>query len=354
MNALIATMLVVVFFDGARTLLECIYFGAMNSSTAGWLPQDFYDVLSQPHMILYPKIVNLVSALIIIGVLIYRWFPQLTEEIQRQQRVEELYNELQEAHEELQRTQDSRNALTHMIVHDMRTPLTSVITGLQTVQMVMDEPELARELTDSALMGANQLLLMVNDLLDIGKMEEGEMTLNQEDVEPEVIVQKAFALVEALVRERNIELISDSTFLESADYEVHVDKELTRRVLVNLIGNAIKYTPDGGKITVQTSLSEEQMLTISVIDNGPGIAPAHQKRIFDKFYQIESGANRRRNATGLGLTFCKMAVEAMGGKIGVSSEVGKGSRFWFTVPRVISEQSPTEHLMEKELELFPD
>src|SRR5579859_4785923 len=145
LNTMIGTMLVVVFLDGARTLLESIYFGTWYTSKAGLLPHFLYERLEEPRNILIPKFINLLAALTIISVLVRRWFPALATEVAQQQQTERLYVELQEAHEELQAAHEARDALAHMIVHDMRTPLTSVITGLQTVQVAETESPLTAE-----------------------------------------------------------------------------------------------------------------------------------------------------------------------------------------------------------------
>lgn len=112
---------------------------------------------------------------------------------------------------------------------------------------------------------------------------------------------------------------------------VVADSEIISRVVQNLLANAIKFTPDGGLIRLGIEPAGE-LVRVSVIDNGPGIAPEYRKKIFEKFGQVESRAGRQRNSTGLGLTFCKLAVEAHGGNIGVDGEEGKGSSFWFELP----------------------
>lgn len=331
LSPIVGIMLVVVFIDGARTLLENIYFGTWFTARTNLIPSTLYETLAEPQFVLIPKLLNLMSALTILVVLVRKWFPEMKADIGRQREVQQLYSELQEAHDELKEAQEARDALTHMIVHDMRTPLTNVITGLQTVQQLEETSELGEEMVDGALNGANRLLIMVNDLLDIGKMESGEMTLDREQFPVHKVVEDATALVDALIREKNLTLRYETDLQDGAD-RVEADREKTRRVLVNLLGNAIKFTPDGGTITIRAEPSADNAIALSVTDTGPGIAPEHQAKIFEKFYQVEPGAKGKTAATGLGLAFCKMAVEAQGGHIGVESEPGKGSRFWFTLP----------------------
>nr|CAA9293448.1 hypothetical protein AVDCRST_MAG63-4549 [uncultured Armatimonadetes bacterium] len=331
LSPMVGTMLVVVFLDGARTLLESVYFGTWYTARTGLIPRFLYDLLSEPRYVLVPKVLNLLAALMIIGVLVRRWFPDLAAEMERQQRTEQLYAELQTAHDELQAAQESRDALTHMIVHDMRTPLTSVITGLQTVQQVGEDPALREEFVEGALVGANRLLGMVNNLLDISKMESGQMVLNQDAFPVSEAIREAADTVEALTREKGITLRLELG-PGGEDARVCADREIVRRVLVNLIGNALKFTPEGGSIAVRSEPGPGGVVCVSVTDTGPGIAPEHQARIFDKFYQVQPGAVGGVASTGLGLSFCRMAVEAHGGRIGVDSAPGQGSRFWFTLP----------------------
>lgn len=340
LSPMVGTMLVVVFLDGARTLLESVYFGTWYTARTGMIPHYLYDVLAEPQYVIFPKLLNLMAALMIIGVLVRRWFPNLAAEMERQRRTEQLYGELQEAHdelktthEELKSTQETRDHLTHLIVHDMRTPLTNVITGLQTVQHLEPASGLTREMLDGALTGANRLLGMVNNLLDISKLEAGETTPNRERFPVCDVMKDALASVDALALHKGLTLRRESAFVGKENGGVvEADRDMTRRVLVNLLGNAIKFTPCGGTIVLRAEPESADMVRVSVSDTGPGIAPEHQARIFDKFYQVQPGTKGGAAATGLGLTFCKMAVEAEGGKIGVESAPGQGSRFWFTLP----------------------
>lgn len=222
-----------------------------------------------------------------------------------------------------------RDDLTHMIVHDLRTPLTSVIGGLQTILDTEFDEEITKEFVPLALSSSNTLLEMVNTLLDISKFEGGEMTLNRTPVDFGEVARVALEQVEGLARTRNQELLSD---LAPNCGEVSADRELLRRVVVNLLGNAIKFTQDGGTIRLGSHCDPEG-LTFSVADNGPGIPAEFHQRIFEKFGQVESRKAGRKNSTGLGLTLCKMVAEAHGGRIWLESEVGKGTTFFVWIPR---------------------
>lgn len=331
-SPIIGTLLVVVILDGVRTLFESLYFGTQYTARTGLIPYSLDVLLAEPQFIVVPKVFNLLAALIIIGVLLRRWFPAVATEIERQQHTERLCGELQEAHTNLQAAQMARDALMHMVVHDMRTPLTNIITGLQTVELEESGSPMIPELVDGALIGADRLLGMVNELLDISKMESGEMVLVRERFPIREVMEEAVTMVEALLLDKCLTLhlhVEEATVQSGV---VEADREKIRRVLVNLLGNAIKFSPKHGTIRLSAAREAATLLRITVSDNGPGISEEDQRRIFDKFYQVQKGTGGGVASTGLGLTFCKMAVEAHGCSIGVDSTPGTGSCFWFTLP----------------------
>jgi len=245
-------------------------------------------------------------------------------------REQELYRQLQESFAKLQELEKLRNDLTHMIVHDLRTPLTSIVTGFPTIELAGDLNELQREVFDMALRGGQTLLGMINDLLDVSKMESGTMTLELAPFQVAAVVERAGQQVAALTTEKGIHLVVE--IAPEIDTCV-ADEDKLRRTLVNLLGNAVKFTPQSGTIRVGAQKTEDgSSLHFSVADSGEGIPPEAFEKIFEKFGQVESRQSGRRMSTGLGLTFCKMAVEAHGGRIWVESELGQGSTFSFIIP----------------------
>ncbi len=171
---------------------------------------------------------------------------------------------------------------------------------------------------------------MINDLLDISKMEDGSLHLEYQRIGPEVLVEQSIQQVTLLGANRGLIVIPA---LDEHPLELVADADKIRRVLVNLLGNAIKFTPDGGTITLRATYEVEQKHTLfSVQDTGEGIPAEAFDRIFEKFGQVETRKAGRKMSSGLGLTFCKMAVEAHGGTIWVQSELGRGSTFCFTIP----------------------
>ncbi|HVK01959.1 MAG TPA: response regulator [Armatimonadaceae bacterium] len=241
-----------------------------------------------------------------------------------------LFEQLRQNYARLQELERQRDDLTQMIVHDLRTPLTSVITGMQTLDVLGDLNAGQREMMDLAIGGGETLLGMINDLLDVEKLECGAMELEHAPVSADELVAAAVLQVASLAESKTLSLDS-SVAADLPPFQGDEDK--LRRVLVNLLGNAIKFTPAGGAVTADVRPGADgHSLVFSVRDTGEGIPPEAFERIFEKFGQVESRQGGRNMSTGLGLTFCKMAVEAHGGHIGVESIPGEGSIFSFTIP----------------------
>ncbi len=229
--------------------------------------------------------------------------------------------------EELDRQKDM---LTNALVHDLRQPLTAVVSGLAMVEAAPGLPEEAKEVLRIARSGGAALMGMVNDLLDVTRMEAGEPTVQLRQVEPREFVVGGTEGLRPQAMEKDIELV---VRVEDEVPEVMVDVGRLRRVVQNLVDNALKFTPAGGRVEVEARLDRAGGdLLVTVSDTGMGIPEDQQARIFDKFAVAGDRKAAGRTSTGLGLTFCKMTVEAHGGRIWVESEPGKGARFAFTVP----------------------
>jgi signal transduction histidine kinase len=259
------------------------------------------------------------------------------EQLRESRRAED-YRKAKDAAEEnykrLQELESLRDSLVHMLIHDMRTPLTSFSSGLQILEGMGDLSDVQRECLTIALNGAESLLGMVNDLLDVSKMEAGLLELKLDETDPASLVNGAICQVAHTAQLKRISLGQD---LASALPSLHADTAKLERVLVNLLGNAVQYTPQGGTVTISVLRGEDvkQMpgtLVFAVADTGRGIPEEAFEKIFEKFGQLEQREAGSPASTGLGLTFCKMAVEAHGGKIWVESELGQGSRFSFVIP----------------------
>ncbi|MGI4791635.1 MAG: PAS domain-containing sensor histidine kinase [Janthinobacterium lividum] len=242
--------------------------------------------------------------------------------------------DLQESYRRLQEVEKLRDDLKNMIVHDLRTPLTSVITGMQTLTMIGELDADQAEMVGIAISGGELLLGMINDLLEVEKMEAGSMQLDYKMLDAAVLVQSAVDQVASLVNAEKLTVVQQ---IAAGLPPFRGDETKLRRVLVNLLGNAIKFTPTGGTLTITAELDtagldvDQHLFLFSVRDTGEGIPTEAFGHIFEKFGQVASRHGGRTMSTGLGLTFCKLAVEAHGGQISVESTAGAGSTFRFTV-----------------------
>ena len=236
--------------------------------------------------------------------------------------------ELAAGYERLRKLEQLRDSLTQMVVHDMRTPLTSFLTGLETLLELGPLNEGQRECLDMAVQGGETLLTMINDVLDVNKLEEGAVPLHRALLSVRELLHEALAQVESLAHAKGVVL---SAHPEEGLPEIQADRDKLCRTLVNLLGNAVKFTPRNGQVSITASIVLGE-LRISVADTGEGIPHEAFNRIFEKFGQVEERREGRLRSTGLGLTFCKLAVEAHGGRIWVESEPGIGSTFTLAIP----------------------
>jgi signal transduction histidine kinase len=221
-----------------------------------------------------------------------------------------------------------REELVQMLVHDLRNPLSSLVMGLDMLR-VAESVEEVRETLDGAQQGAQSLLRMVNDILDISKSEAGRLSLDLRDMSAKEVVDTACTVVGQMAVEAGVKIrinvAADVTFFKG-------DKEKIRRILVNLISNSVQHTPQNGEITVSVHRDPEaKRIIFEVADTGMGIPKEAFGNIFEKFNQSKIRKTGKLS-TGLGLPFCKMAVEAHGGHISVESELGQGTIFRFEIP----------------------
>jgi two-component system sensor histidine kinase/response regulator len=238
-------------------------------------------------------------------------------------------SQLRESYARLVDLERMRDDLTNMIVHDLRTPLTSLLGGIRTIGMIGELSETQSEMIDLAINGGETLLGMINDLLDVEKMESGTPTLDLTRVDAALVVRDAINQISSIARSSNITVI-ENIAEPLPEFDADVDK--LRRTLVNLVGNALKFSRPDGSVTISVDGALESLVRFRVSDKGEGIPETEFEHIFEKFGQVESRNAGRKMSTGLGLAFCKLTVEAHGGQIAVESILGQGSEFSFTLP----------------------
>jgi len=221
-----------------------------------------------------------------------------------------------------------RSDLTHTMVHDLRNPLTAILGTLDLLEgsgSLMQEQE---DIVKVARGGAQMMVNLVNAILDVTQLESGRMPLERERVRLTPIVAETLDLHAPLARDRRLTLQSE---VAETHPPVWADPRLLSRILHNLVGNSIKFTPEGGAIRVSALAESPSMLRVAVSDDGLGIPPELRERLFQKF----TTGDVKGRGTGLGLAFCRLAVEAHGGRIWVDSDLGRGSTFSFTLPLAV-------------------
>lgn len=214
--------------------------------------------------------------------------------------------------------------------HELRTPLNSVI-GFSQILLSESFGGLNGKQTrhvSNILNSGKHLLEVINDILDISKIESGNMKFEPEQIDLRSTIAEATILIEPMAVKKNIDFKAN---IDCGNEQAYADRTKIEQIMYNLLSNAIKFTPENGKVCVDSELIDGKIL-ISVSDTGVGISPDHQKLIFEPFKQVNSASNRVHGGTGLGLAIVKHYVEMHAGEIEVESEVGKGSRFTFTIP----------------------
>jgi signal transduction histidine kinase len=240
--------------------------------------------------------------------------------------------ELEQAYAALRQAEQRRDDMTHMIIHDLRTPLAVIMTSLHLIGKAGNMPDPAdglQRFVAGALAGSRQITWMIDDLLDVGKLEAGELRPVLDRVHlPALLASKADEY--HLQAERESKVFSLRAPADTPP--VLADAGLIGRVIDNLVSNAFKYTRPGGHVDVAVD-SQATMVRVSVSDDGEGIPPEYQQRIFDKYVQVPGAPGAPlRKGSGLGLAFCRLAVAAHKGEIWVESVPQRSSVFTFTLP----------------------
>jgi signal transduction histidine kinase len=222
-----------------------------------------------------------------------------------------------------------------MISHDIRTPLTSVYGSIEYLDMGYggELTDKGAAMTERALRNLERVLSMINSMLMIEQLESGMTDFVLVEANLPYLVDKSIESIQDLANKQDVRVSSTVGAVE-----VIVDEQRTMQVLVNLLGNALKFSPEHSSIEI-SSLPHIDTVEIRVSDSGRGIPPDALEKIFDRFQQVEKSDATQRSGVGLGLAICKAIVQAQGGTIGVTSTPGKGSTFWFTVKKVAQQST---------------
>ncbi|MFP4222278.1 MAG: ATP-binding protein [Phormidium sp.] len=282
-------------------------------------------------------------------------FEQLQQELRERQQAQQ---DLSRRNEELIRATRLKDEFLANMSHELRTPLNAILGMTEALQEEVFGTLGDRQVQalDTVERSASHLLALINDILDVAKIESGQVELDCAPCSVAPLCQSSVTFIKQQALKKRIQL---SVNLPLNLPDIVLDERRIRQVLINLLNNAVKFTPEGGQITLAVTYpkptevqGETQYLRFSVIDTGIGISPDNIKKLFQPFMQIDSALNRQYEGTGLGLALTKRIVDLHGGQVGLTSEVGVGSCFTLDLPYQASVMLPT--LAKSEEELTPN
>ena len=262
---------------------------------------------------------------------------QLFEHLQRSQielqyRVAERTDELNRTNAELEQANRAKDEFLANMSHELRTPLTSILGMSESLLeqrrgMLNESQQISLKIIESS---GRHLLELINDILDLSKFEAGKLDYYPQDVGVDEICRSSLGFVKSQAFKKSINLTYRN---EASISRISADPRLLKQILVNLLTNAVKFTPQGGQVTLHVRTEPEQrLIQFSVIDTGSGIAPDDLRRLFTPFAQMDRRSNRQLEGTGLGLAVVQKLIDLHGGSVHVESEVGVGSRFTIRLP----------------------
>ena len=244
-------------------------------------------------------------------------------------RADEKTRESTEALEQVEKVSHRKNEFISAVAHELRTPLTSIkgYAAILATGKLGEIPQAVKERLEKVNHHADELVNLINDLLDISRLESGKTVIHFEPASLKSIADKIVDMLSVQAKDKGIEIVTNLP----QDYTINVDRMQIERVFINLIGNALKFTPEQGKITL-SAYPKKDFIQIDIVDTGIGIPPEAQESIFEEFYRVDNEINQETKGTGLGLSLVKNIVEAHGGTIWVKSKPREGSVFSFLLP----------------------
>jgi signal transduction histidine kinase len=249
----------------------------------------------------------------------------LNEQVTGNDELSYLDSVLHDAASELRMASEQRRYLMEMVAHDIRSPLMSSQVSLEVLsdKRIGELPAMAKRQVDALTTNIRRVIALTTDLLEVDKLDVGNMEVNKELIDIFDVAEENITGLAELAKKKNITLVNECTHIK-----IMADRLRLGQVITNIVSNAIKFSPENQWIRMLAT-QNDSYLTVSIIDNGPGIAKKHQQKIFEKYAQLENGAGK---GFGLGLAICKLIVDAHDGAIGVTNEQGAGARFWIRLP----------------------
>ncbi|MBI9069721.1 MAG: HAMP domain-containing histidine kinase [Salinivirgaceae bacterium] len=302
------------------------------------------DRINRQRQLLYLSII-IVTLVLILAITISISYQKNKEKRKRlakqKKEIEWQLIELKVLNNKLKNSDKYKSIFLASMSHELRTPLNSIIgyTGILLMGMTGDLSEEQTKQLGKVKRNAIHLLSLINDILDISKIEAGKVELQKELFKIEDVVKEVVEIIEPRANEKNLKF---SVYFEP-NLVVFSDKRRVMQVVLNLVSNAVNYT-DEGKVHITTEIKENNLLRLSVLDTGIGISDEDKLRLFEPFQQIDSSLTKQKGGTGLGLYLCRKLMQMLGGKIYVDSKPGKGSVFYFDLPiKIVKDEKSTNN-----------
>jgi len=313
-------LLTVLAIDTTRNIIENIYFGVYFGGQYEIFPVALVGVLSQPSLLIMPKVINVIAGSVVLSLLLLRWLPSaIRERRQYEKNVEEA-----------RKLNDLMDELVANVSHELRTPLTSIAgsLGLLAAGASGQLPDTAARLVSIAHNNARRLVRLVNDILDLGKIESGNMSFAFAAVDLRAAAEQAIDENRAFAEAHEVSVRLDKV---PSNCEVRADPDRLIQILTNLMSNAIKVSPIGSEIVI-TIQREPLVGRILVRDHGPGVPVEFRSRVFQRFAQAEVGGVQQKSGTGLGLCIVTNIVAQHGGTVGFEDAPDGGTIFYVEIP----------------------
>ena len=246
-------------------------------------------------------------------------------------KVQERTRQLESALTEVKQISKTKSEFISAVSHELRTPLTSIkgYASILIAGKLGNVPDAVKQRLEKINIHSDNLVKLINDLLDISRIESGKVEMTMEKCRLSEMIDNVHDLLTPQIKEKSINWRMD---VDPKIPDMFLDKQQAERIFINLIGNAIKFTPENGTISVKVILQDNNMVKAEVTDTGIGIPKDAITKLFDEFYRVENEINENVKGTGLGLPLAKKIVEAHGGSMWVTSKVGEGTSFHFTIP----------------------
>lgn len=284
--------------------------------------------------------------------LFFRYFRMMKKQIIA---LEDAWEKAEEAKQAAERASKAKSEFLSNMSHDIRTPMNAIVGLTVIASSNIDNKQSVQECLKKITTSSKHLLGIINDVLDMAKIESGKMTLNQESVSLRETMDGLVSIVQQQVRAKKQSF--DVIIRDISTEHVCTDGVRLNQILLNLLSNAVKFTPEGGSIQVtvyeEASLKSEDYVRVHFLvkDNGIGMSPEFKEHVFESFEREDSGRVHRTEGTGLGMAICKYIVDAMDGEITVESEQGKGTEFHVVLDLLKEEISETDMVLPKEFDL---